>query len=180
MADFHQKLTIQTTIHAFTSKPLQDAAVSLFTCLGYKSDRTVPVDSVDAFCQQFDPSGLLAHPRAQKSNWKSINLLFQLTDEELSHNARRRIGANHTDWSFQHFKSVQGTGITLKEAKTEVQKAEDYLNGHSLDEAAICLRRAADDSAKDVVGNNSPFCTKELGCTARRKTRRLALPSTPK
>ena len=61
---------------------------------------------------------------------------------------RRRIGASHTDWSFQHFKSVQGTGITLKEAKTEVQKAEDYLNGHSLDEAAICLRRAADDSAK--------------------------------
>lgn len=61
---------------------------------------------------------------------------------------RRRIGLSHTDWSFQHFKTVQGTGITLKEAKTEVQKAEDYLNGHSLDEAAICLRRAADDSAK--------------------------------
>jgi energy-coupling factor transporter ATP-binding protein EcfA2 len=61
---------------------------------------------------------------------------------------RRRIGPNHTEWSFQHFKTVPGTGITLKEAKTEVQKAEDYLNGHSLDEAAICLRRAADDSAK--------------------------------
>jgi energy-coupling factor transporter ATP-binding protein EcfA2 len=61
---------------------------------------------------------------------------------------RRRIGPNHTDWSFQHFKTVPATGITLKEAKTEVQKAEDYLNGHSLDEAAICLRRAADDSAK--------------------------------
>ena len=61
---------------------------------------------------------------------------------------RRRIGASHTDWSFQHFKTVQGTGITLKEAKTEVQKAEDYLNGHSLDEAAVCLRRAAEDSAK--------------------------------
>ena len=61
---------------------------------------------------------------------------------------RRRIGASHTAWSFQHFKSVPGTGITLKEAKTEVQKAEDYLNGNSLDEAAICLRRAADDSAK--------------------------------
>lgn len=61
--------------------------LSLFTCLGYKSDRTVAVDSVNAFCQQFDPSGLLAHPRAQKSNWKSIHLLFQLTDEELSSNA---------------------------------------------------------------------------------------------
>jgi ABC-type uncharacterized transport system ATPase subunit len=61
---------------------------------------------------------------------------------------RRRICPNHTEWSFQHFNTVQGSGITLKEAKTEVQKAEDYLNGHSLDEAAICLRRAADDSAK--------------------------------
>ena len=61
---------------------------------------------------------------------------------------RRRIGGRHTEWSFQHFKTVPGTGITLKEAKTEVQKAEDYLNGNNLDEAAICLRRAADDSAK--------------------------------
>jgi adenine-specific DNA-methyltransferase len=33
------------------------------------------------------PHGLLAHPRAQKSNWKAIELLFQLTDEELSRNA---------------------------------------------------------------------------------------------
>lgn len=61
---------------------------------------------------------------------------------------RRRIGVRHTEWTFQHFKTVPGTGIALKEAKTEVQKAEDYLNGNNLDEAAICLRRAADDSAK--------------------------------
>lgn len=47
---------------------------------------------------------------------------------------RRRIGA--MDGLFPTLQSVQGTGITLKEAKTEVQKAEDYLNGHSLDEAA--------------------------------------------
>ena len=87
MADVHQNLAIQTVIQAFTAKPLQDAAIALFTCLGYKSDRTIAVDSVNAFCQQFDPSGLLAHPRAQKSNWKSTHLLFQLTDEELSSNA---------------------------------------------------------------------------------------------
>ena len=61
---------------------------------------------------------------------------------------KRRIGASHTDWSFQRFKTVQGTGITLQEDKSEIQKAEDYLNGNNLDEAAICLRRAADDSAK--------------------------------
>lgn len=62
---------------------------------------------------------------------------------------RRRIGGQHTDWSFQHFKNPSAqTGSTLREAKSEMQKAEDYLNGQNLDEAATCLRKAADDSAK--------------------------------
>jgi adenine-specific DNA-methyltransferase len=87
MADTQQKIAIQAAIHAFTTKSLHDAATALFACLGYKSDRTIAVDSVEAFCHQFDPSDLLAHPRAQKASWKSIELLFQLTDEELSRNA---------------------------------------------------------------------------------------------
>lgn len=62
---------------------------------------------------------------------------------------RRRIGGQHIDWSFQHFKNPSAqTGSTLKEAKSEMQKAEDYLHGQCLDEAATCLRKAADDSAK--------------------------------
>lgn len=62
---------------------------------------------------------------------------------------RRRIGSQHTGWSFQHFKNPSTqTGSTLKEAKSEIQKAEDYLHGQSLDEAATCLRKAADNSAK--------------------------------
>ena len=39
------------------------------------------------------------------------------------------------------------TVITCKSEKTELQKAEKYLHGHSLDEAAI-LRKAAEDMAK--------------------------------
>lgn len=62
---------------------------------------------------------------------------------------RRRIGGQHISWSFQHFKNPSAqTGSTLKETKSEIQKAEDYLHGQSLDEAATCLRKAADDSAK--------------------------------
>ncbi len=62
---------------------------------------------------------------------------------------RRRIGGRHTDWSFQHFKNASlQAGSTLKEAKSEMQKAEDYLHGQNLDEAASCLRKAADDTAK--------------------------------
>lgn len=40
------------------------------------------------------------------------------------------------------------TAITCQTEKTELQKAEDYLHGHQLDEAAICLRKAAEDMAK--------------------------------
>jgi len=62
---------------------------------------------------------------------------------------RRRIAGHHIGWSFQHFKNPSAqTGSTLIEAKSEIQKAEDYLHGQNLDEAATCLRKAADDSAK--------------------------------
>ena len=91
MADIQQKKDLQkelqVVVQAFNDHPLRSAALSLFATLGYKSDRTVAIDSVEAFCNQFDPDGLLAHPRAQTSNWKAIELLFQLTDEELSRNA---------------------------------------------------------------------------------------------
>ena len=81
------KKEIQAVVQSFASSSLRDAAVSLFATLGYRSDRTVSTSSVTDFCKQFDANGLLDHPRAQKSQWKSIELLFQLTDEELSRNA---------------------------------------------------------------------------------------------
>lgn len=61
---------------------------------------------------------------------------------------RRTIGSNHPDWSFIQLEGDPGTAINCKTKKTELQKAEDYLHGHSLDEAAVCLRKAADDMAK--------------------------------
>lgn len=58
---------------------------------------------------------------------------------------RRSIGDGHADWSFQRFSKPNAeTGITLKEDKSAIEKAEDYLNGQSLDEAAINIRKAAE------------------------------------
>lgn len=58
---------------------------------------------------------------------------------------RRSIGGGHADWSFQRFSKPDAeTGITLKEDKSAIEKAEDYLNGQSLDEAAINIRKAAE------------------------------------
>jgi tRNA(fMet)-specific endonuclease VapC len=51
------KKAIQTALHAFTGKPLDEAAMALFACLCYASHRAVAVDSIEKFCTQFDPDG---------------------------------------------------------------------------------------------------------------------------
>ncbi len=61
---------------------------------------------------------------------------------------RRTVGPAHPDWCFLRLEGTPSTAITCQSEKTELQKAEEYLHGHSLDEAAICLRKAAEDTAK--------------------------------
>jgi len=61
---------------------------------------------------------------------------------------RRTIGPSHPDWSFIRLVGDPKTAITCQTEKTELQRAEDYLHGHSLDEAAVCLRKGAEDMAK--------------------------------
>lgn len=60
---------------------------------------------------------------------------------------RRTIGARHAEWCFIRLDGGPASKITCKPDKTEIQKAEEYLHGHNLDEAATCLRKAAEDSA---------------------------------
>jgi ABC-type dipeptide/oligopeptide/nickel transport system ATPase subunit len=63
---------------------------------------------------------------------------------------KRRIGSAHADWSFQCFKGKPNDALNLVADKTDLQKAEDYLAGHDLDEAAIFLRKSAEVTAKQV------------------------------
>lgn len=80
------KKAIRQNILAFSSLPLRKAALGLFVTLGYESDRTVSIRSVQDFRDQFDPEAKLEHPAALVAHWQSAELLFQLTDEELSRN----------------------------------------------------------------------------------------------
>ena len=81
------KQAISQRIRAFADQSLRKAALSLFAALGYESDRTVVIQSVGEFRAQFDPESRLEHPAALMGSWQSAELLFQLTDEELSRNA---------------------------------------------------------------------------------------------
>lgn len=80
--DLRQSITQR--IQAFADQPLRQSALALFAILGYTSDRTVVTRSVQDFLEQFDPEGTLSNPAALVGQWQSAELLFQLTDEELS------------------------------------------------------------------------------------------------
>lgn len=81
------KQSVNQHIQAFSHQPLRQSALALFSSLGYTSDRTVETRSVQDFREQFDPEDKLSHPATLVGQWQSAELLFQLTEEELSSSA---------------------------------------------------------------------------------------------
>lgn len=61
---------------------------------------------------------------------------------------RRRIGSSHVDWQFVRLQGNAALNIEAIPDKTHLEKAEDYLNGHNIEEAAMFLRKAAEDTAR--------------------------------
>jgi hypothetical protein len=73
---------------------------------------------------------------------------------------RRKIGADHSDWCFLRLEGDAATKIEARSEKTDIQKAEEYLHGHDLDEAALCLRKACEDTAKRFTNQSEVIPTK--------------------
>jgi energy-coupling factor transporter ATP-binding protein EcfA2 len=61
---------------------------------------------------------------------------------------RRRIGSHHADWRFVSLQGSAAQDIKAKSEKSDLEKAEDYLGAHDIEEAAMFLRKAAEDTAK--------------------------------
>ena len=61
---------------------------------------------------------------------------------------RRRIGSNHADWRYVRLQGSAAQNIEARSEKNDLERAEDYLNGHDIEEAAMFLRKAAEDTAK--------------------------------
>jgi predicted RNA methylase len=77
---------MKTALANFQSLPLKDAARQFLSILGYKSDRFITdADSKpQSFLNLFGSGHAFDTTKALVSDWKSADLLFQLTDEELS------------------------------------------------------------------------------------------------
>jgi energy-coupling factor transporter ATP-binding protein EcfA2 len=79
------------------------------------------------------------------ANYQKIILTHELG---FFHEFRRKIGSQHSDWCFLRLEGTSNAAISARVEKTDLQKAEDYLHGHNLDEAALSLRKAAENLAR--------------------------------
>jgi hypothetical protein len=68
---------------------------------------------------------------------------------------RRKLFRNHTDWCFIHLEGTPTINIASVQVKTEFEKVEEYIAGFNLDEAALCLRKVAEDTATRFLGRDN-------------------------
>jgi adenine-specific DNA-methyltransferase len=82
-------MNIQAALSRFLKLPLADASLQLLNELGYKSDRTVDLSSTKpedflGIITQMVPGATFDRAKALFDDWSSANLLFQLTDDNVS------------------------------------------------------------------------------------------------
>ena len=87
MNDIQHKAAIKEALSNFTEGTLAENARHLLSTLGYQSERTLALEpnTAEAFIDTYDPHGKLNRDRALTKKWVSIDPLFQLRGEDLTH-----------------------------------------------------------------------------------------------
>ena len=157
---------MKAALSNFQTRPLKEAACQLLAKLGYQSDRTLTGagSSPQSFLELFGSGHAFDPTKALVPEWKSADLLFQLTDQELS-----RESSLFTDDSVQRglLKSYIFIAIELKGtdyARGKFSAIARQLNrlfpmpvmvifkhGERLTIAVINRRRNKLDDNKDVL-----------------------------
>ncbi len=80
------KNDIKIALRHFTGGTLADNARHLLDILGYRSERTISLEpnTAEKFIENFNPSNTINRERALLDEWESIDLLFQLTGDEIT------------------------------------------------------------------------------------------------
>ncbi|MBW2557490.1 MAG: Eco57I restriction-modification methylase domain-containing protein [Deltaproteobacteria bacterium] len=76
---------IETALRAFSGPDLRAASIGLLNSLGYRSEKTLDLDNTpNAFLAEFDKRDReFRRDKALFERWKSIEFLFQITDDEV-------------------------------------------------------------------------------------------------
>ena len=80
------KASIKEALNRFTAGDLVENGRNLLNTLGYRSERTLTLESntAEAFIAAYDLQGKLIRDRALTAEWTSIDLLFQLSGDDLT------------------------------------------------------------------------------------------------
>jgi adenine-specific DNA-methyltransferase len=80
------KEQIQNALKALASGNLRDNARRLFDVLGYRSEKRIDLspNTAEAFLETFDPKKQLNAKAVLLDHWRSVDLLFQLTRDEIT------------------------------------------------------------------------------------------------
>jgi adenine-specific DNA-methyltransferase len=163
------KEKIQNTLKAFASGNPRDNARHLFDTLGYRSEKRIDLspNTTETFLETFDPEKKLNVKTALLDHWRSVDLLFQLTSDEINQPMQGRLAfrggrVDNTiiesylfftiDLTGGQYTRTQFAGITR-----EINKRFDmpvmvlFRHGACLTLAIINRRLGKRDETKDVL-----------------------------
>ena len=80
------KYAVVESLDGFRKGKLLSNAKVLFQTLGYSSEKTIELslNTPDNFLDTFDPHNKFRKDKALFTKWKSIDIIFQITDEEIN------------------------------------------------------------------------------------------------
>ena len=163
------KNDIKNALKHFTGGNLADNARHLLDTLGYRSERTMSLDpnTAEEFIDYFDPSNTMNAERALIDEWESIDLLFQLTGDEITLSDQATLGfeANGIDNSIyqsylffalklrgRSYSRTQLSQITREINKlTPMPAMVIFQHGRLLTFAVIDRRLHKRDESRDVL-----------------------------
>ena len=166
-----KKKEIEGALHQFASGNLADNAKELLKVLGYESQRTMRLEpnTVEGFISAFnlDDDAKFNSERALTEEWESIDLLFQLTEEEIGNNLNLEIdfgdgGIDEARMESYLFFAIKLSGdhytrTQLSQITREMNKAFGmpamilFQHGKTLTFAVIDRRLNIVDESKDVL-----------------------------
>jgi adenine-specific DNA-methyltransferase len=93
MEALDRRREILTALRGFEKASARDGGLSLLNALGYISEKQIRLrpNTAAQFQAEFDPAGRLNPRYSVPDQWKSIDFLFQLTDEEIAASSRGQL-----------------------------------------------------------------------------------------
>ena len=190
------KKTVEAALQIFPNQPLAGAALHVFEVLGYTSQKRLKLspNNLDTFIATFAQGKMLNDRYALPGEWKSIDFLFQLTDDEIRAASNQQFlfqsqgaynGAIINSYLFfalelqgNRYTRTDLAGITREINKLFAMPALVLIrHGETLTLAVIDRHLHKRDEGKDVLEKVTLIQDIQCGNTHRTQTDRLLLHS---